>query len=53
MLSSQTKDEITYEAMQRLRNNGLTPQAIIDIDKEKLEDLLRPVSFYKVKNALI
>ncbi|XP_011184684.2 endonuclease III-like protein 1 [Zeugodacus cucurbitae] len=49
MLSSQTKDEITYEAMQRLRSTSLTPQAIIDIDSAELENLLKPVSFYKNK----
>lgn len=49
MLSSQTRDEITYEVMQRLKSSGLTPQAIIDIETGKLEDLLKPVSFYKVK----
>ncbi|XP_050326039.1 endonuclease III-like protein 1 [Bactrocera neohumeralis] len=49
MLSSQTKDEITYEAMQRLKSSGLTPQAIIEIETGKLEELLKPVSFYKNK----
>nr|XP_014090712.2 endonuclease III-like protein 1 [Bactrocera oleae] len=49
MLSSQTRDEITYEVMQRLKSSGLTPQAIIDIETGKLEDLLKPVSFYKNK----
>ncbi|XP_029408213.2 endonuclease III-like protein 1 [Bactrocera dorsalis] len=49
MLSSQTKDEITYEAMQRLKSSGLTPQAIVEIETGKLEELLKPVSFYKNK----
>ncbi|XP_067616617.1 endonuclease III-like protein 1 [Eurosta solidaginis] len=49
MLSSQTKDEITFEAMQRLRSIKMTPQVIADMERNKLEDMLKPVSFYKNK----
>ncbi|XP_004521324.1 endonuclease III-like protein 1 [Ceratitis capitata] len=49
MLSSQTKDEVTFEAMQRLKSNHMTPQAILDTERSKLEELLKPVSFYKNK----
>lgn len=48
MLSSQTKDEVTYEAMKRLKNYGLEPSKIIEIQKNDLEKLIYPVSFYKV-----
>ncbi|XP_036324623.1 endonuclease III-like protein 1 isoform X1 [Rhagoletis pomonella] len=49
MLSSQTKDEITYEAMQRLKDNQMTPEIIVTMERSKLEELLKPVSFYKNK----
>ena len=49
MLSSQTKDEVTSAACQRLRDNKLaTVDAIIQADTQQLEDILKPVSFYKV-----
>ncbi|XP_055852178.1 endonuclease III-like protein 1 [Episyrphus balteatus] len=50
MLSSQTKDEVTHEAMKRLTaDNNCTPQIIADMEPQKLETLLYPVSFYKNK----
>lgn len=48
MLSSQTKDQVNYEAMSRLKAEALTPQNIIAMDLEKLENLIKPVSFYRV-----
>ncbi|XP_055902685.1 endonuclease III-like protein 1 [Eupeodes corollae] len=50
MLSSQTKDEVTHEAMRRLRTeSNCTPRVIADMETQKLEQLLYPVSFYKNK----
>lgn len=49
MLSSQTKDAVTYEAMSRLKRHGLTPQKMIDTDTDELQQLLYPVGFYKTK----
>lgn len=49
MLSSQTKDGVTYEAMVRLKKFGLTPTKMIKIQTAELEKLLHPVSFYKTK----
>lgn len=49
MLSSQTKDQTTYEAMNRLKADGLTPQRMVAIHTTVLEQLLCPVSFYKTK----
>lgn len=49
MLSSQTKDQTTYDAMNRLKATGLTPQTMIAINVSELEKLLCPVSFYKTK----
>lgn len=53
MLSSQTKDEITYNAMLRLRENNLTPEAICGMKASVLENILHPVSFYKVRFIII
>ncbi|XP_023170282.2 endonuclease III-like protein 1 [Drosophila hydei] len=49
MLSSQTKDETTFEAMKRLKAQTLTPARIKDLPVAELERLLHPVSFYKNK----
>ncbi|KAM8716476.1 hypothetical protein ACLKA7_003366 [Drosophila subpalustris] len=49
MLSSQTKDETTFEAMNRLKAQSLTPGSIKDMPIGDLEKLLHPVSFYKNK----
>lgn len=53
MLSSQTKDGVTYDAMNRLKTIGLTPQKMVDIDAAELEQILCPVSFYKTKSKSI
>lgn len=52
MLSSQTKDQVTHAAMQRLRNHSLTPANIAQTDDKVLENLLNPVCFYRVINFL-
>ncbi|XP_070133485.1 endonuclease III-like protein 1 isoform X2 [Drosophila bipectinata] len=49
MLSSQTKDQTTFEAMIRLKDRNLCPQTLKDMPVEDLEGLLYPVSFYKNK----
>ncbi|XP_041674226.1 endonuclease III-like protein 1 [Drosophila eugracilis] len=49
MLSSQTKDQTTYEAMNRLKDQTLTPLKIKEMPVTELESLLHPVSFYKNK----
>lgn len=50
MLSSQTKDPITWEAVQRLRNKGLGNVMSLSKVKEKdIEDIIFPVGFYKRK----
>lgn len=53
MLSSQTKDPVTFGAMQRLREYGLTPENIVSMETEKLEKLIYPVAFYKVFISII
>lgn len=49
MLSSQTKDQTTFEAMNRLKERTLTTISIRDMPVTDLENLLHPVSFYKNK----
>lgn len=49
MLSSQTKDQVTYEAMNRLIAVGATPANVANMDVGDLERTLYPVSFYKVR----
>lgn len=49
MLSSQTKDEVTYAAMERLKARGLSVSMIESIGKAELEALLNPVGFYRRK----
>lgn len=53
MLSSQTKDQVTFDAMNRLKSRGLTPQNVITWKASELEDILKPVSFYKNKARFI
>jgi endonuclease-3 len=48
MLSSQTKDAVTYAAMQKLRQHGLTVPNILNTDDKTLGELIYPVSFWKV-----
>lgn len=52
MLSSQTKDEVNYAAMQRLKEHGLTVDNILETSDEQLGKLIYPVGFWKV-NFLI
>lgn len=53
MLSSQTKDKQTYEAVQRLRKHGLTVDNMIETEKKDLEELLYGVGFYRRKAEYI
>jgi len=49
MLSSQTKDEVNYAAMQRLKQHGLTVNNILETSDERLGKLIYPVGFWKRK----
>ncbi|KAL4710288.1 hypothetical protein ACJJTC_011542 [Scirpophaga incertulas] len=49
MLSSQTKDQVTFAAMERLRARGLTVDNILNISDEELGKLIYPVGFWKTK----
>ncbi|XP_025840686.1 endonuclease III-like protein 1 isoform X3 [Vulpes vulpes] len=49
MLSSQTKDQVTAGAMQRLRARGLTVDSILQTDDATLGSLIYPVGFWRSK----
>ncbi|KAK2097360.1 Endonuclease III-like protein 1 [Saguinus oedipus] len=49
MLSSQTKDQVTAGAMQRLRAQGLTVDSILQTDDATLGKLIYPVGFWRSK----
>lgn len=48
MLSSQTKDQVTAGAMERLRARGLTVDSILQTDDSTLGALIYPVGFWRV-----
>jgi endonuclease-3 len=49
ILSLRTKDEVTAQASQRLFARAETPEAMLNLTKEKLEALIYPVGFYHRK----
>ncbi|XP_026324918.1 endonuclease III homolog isoform X2 [Hyposmocoma kahamanoa] len=49
MLSSQTKDQVTFAAMKRLRVRGLTVENVLKMSDEELGQLIYPVGFWKTK----
>lgn len=53
MLSSQTKDQVTFAAMGRLRARGLTVDNVLAITEEELGELIKPVGFWKTKAKYI
>ncbi|XP_053993672.1 endonuclease III-like protein 1 isoform X2 [Hylaeus volcanicus] len=48
-LSSQTTDKATASCMNRLKQIGLTVESILQWDEDALENILRGVSFHKIK----
>ncbi|KMZ64443.1 putative Endonuclease III [Zostera marina] len=54
LLSSQTKDEVTHGAVQRLSHNGLlAADAILKTDEASIANLIYPVGFYKRKGSYL
>ncbi|XP_058142627.1 endonuclease III-like protein 1 [Dasypus novemcinctus] len=49
MLSSQTKDQVTAGAMQRLRARGLSVDSVLQMDDSTLGALIYPVGFWRSK----
>lgn len=48
MLSSQTKDQVTFAAMERLKERGLSVDNVLAMSDEELGKLIYPVGFWKV-----
>lgn len=48
MLSSRTKDEVTFAAMDRLKKHKCTVDSILNTSDEKLAELISPVAFWRV-----
>nr|CAH7752596.1 unnamed protein product [Callosobruchus chinensis] len=53
MLSSQTKDHVTFAAMQRLISHGCNIDNILGTSNEELGELIKPVGFWKKKVVYI
>lgn len=53
LLSLRTKDETTDVAMERLMEKARTPEELLSIPRQELEDTIYPVGFYRVKARLI
>ncbi|MBI5179138.1 MAG: endonuclease III [Nitrospinae bacterium] len=53
ILSLRTKDKTTHEASDRLFAEAVTPEGILGIPIPRLEKLIFPVGFYKVKAATL
>lgn len=51
MLSSQTKDQVTSAAMQKLRAHGCTVENILATNDETLGKLIYPVGFWRVNHC--
>ena len=53
LLSLRTKDKVTEEASIRLLKEHNTPQKMIGISEQTIQQLIYPVGFYKVKSKRI
>ncbi|KAG2456194.1 NTH protein, partial [Polypterus senegalus] len=53
LLSSQTKDQVTSAAMEKLRGHGLSPENILHTDDKTLGELIYPVGFWKVVKPVV
>ena len=53
MLSSQTKDQITFQAMRKLKENNLTIANILKMKEDEIGELIKPVGFWKKKAGYI
>ena len=53
MLSAQTRDEVTAQAMTRLHKHGCTMKNILATDEAELASLLHPVGMYRKKAGYI
>src|SRR5699024_3177439 len=49
MLSSQTRDQITFATMNELKKQGLSVDFIDSIPVDQLQNMIKPVSFFRRK----
>ena len=49
VLSSRTRDEVTVEAGRRLFSKANTPERLLKLDVEEIEEIISGVGFYRVK----
>ncbi|NOZ82413.1 MAG: endonuclease III [Euryarchaeota archaeon] len=49
LLSSRTRDETTLRAVKRLFRRAETPEALLALSEQELEELIYPVGFYRSK----
>ncbi len=49
VLSQRTKDEVTDKAAERLFSKADTPDKLLSLSVREIENLIKPVGFYKVK----
>ena len=52
MLSSQTKDQVTFAAIEKLKAYGLTIENILTTSTSKIGELIYRVGFWKVSKFL-
>jgi len=53
ILSARTRDEITMGAGRRLFAHAGSPESLVNVDIDEIENLIRPVGFYRVKAKLV
>lgn len=49
VLSLRTRDKVTLEATERLLNRAPTAEALQELDKDTLENLIYPAAFFRIK----
>lgn len=53
MLSARSRDSVTIPTAQKLFNLAPTPQAVLALDRNVIEQILRPIGFYRVKTTYL
>jgi endonuclease-3 len=53
LLSLRTKDEVTSLAQERLFREADTPERMADMERERIEELIYPVGFYRNKAKVL
>ncbi len=49
LISLRTKDKVTIEASKRLFERAATPQTMLQLSNQEIEELIYPAGFYRVK----